>query len=63
MGTVQWLASGQEHICFELGSKTVVRIESKPLLLTSDVSYIEPKSKVVIFDSEEDDDIAEEDSN
>jgi hypothetical protein len=62
IGTVQWLASGEENICFKLGSKAVVKVDSKPLMFNSDVSYIEPKSKVLVFDSEdEDDDFTEED--
>jgi hypothetical protein len=62
MGTVQWLAFGQEHICFKLGAKDIVKVADKPLLFNSDVSYIEPKSKIMIFD-DEDDDFIEEDSN
>lgn len=61
MGIVQWLALGQEYIYFKLGSKDIVKVERKPLLLNSDVSYIEPKSKIVVFDDEEDDDLVEED--
>jgi hypothetical protein len=55
IGTVQWIASGQDDIYFALGSKTIVKIGSKPLSLMSDVSYIEPTSKIVIFEDEEDD--------
>lgn len=53
MGIVQWLAAGKGYICFDLGSQSHVKVDAKPLLFDSDISYIEPESKIVILEDEE----------
>jgi len=60
MGVVQWLASGQDNIQFKLGSESNVIVDAKPLSFNSDVSYVEPKSKIVVLDDEEEESITEE---
>jgi len=62
MGIVQWLASGQGNIYFNLGSASNVKVDIKPLSFNSDVSYTEPKSKAVVLDDEEDENLIEEES-
>ena len=62
MGIVQWIASGQGNICFNLGSASNVKVDIKPLSFNSDVSYVEPKSKAAVLDDEEDENLTEEES-
>jgi hypothetical protein len=53
MGVAQWLAAGKGYICFDLGSESHVKVDTKPLLFNSDISYIEPESKIVIIEGGE----------
>ena len=62
MGIVRWLASGQEKICFKLSLASNVEVDIKPLLFNSDVSYIEPESKVVVLVDEDEEGLVEEES-
>jgi len=56
LGTVQWLSREENNIQFKVGSSSVVQVSPKPLVYISDMSFTEPKSKLVVLSDEEDED-------